>query len=272
MTSQHNERTLVPMKDSGGDLAVNVYPGNGPKVLLIHGISSSSADFNPVINQMQAFCQPITMDLRGHGNSSQPQAGYHYSDYIRDLETVIAQLSLEQPIVLGHSLGGIVTLMWAAQHPNDATALIIEDSPLRSGSDFIEAFNGWLTLNALSQEQARDWYETKNPSWNERLLDQRSHDMVNTSRTAILELQQASLSNEGLDSVAALDSISSPMLFLQGDPTTGSMVHPDDMADLQRKIPHMGVKLFPEAGHTIHRSHPQEWLASVQAFIEGLDV
>lgn len=252
-------------------IAAHQYAGNGPRVLLIHGISSSSADFDPVIAAMSEFCQPITMELRGHGASGKPERGYHYVDYVRDLNAVLAALELEHPIVLGHSLGGIVTLMWAAMNPSTPRALIIEDSPLRSGDDFKDAFDGWLQLNALPHDVAKTWYAVKNPHWPEVTLEQRSFDMTNTARAAILELQAASLSNEGLDTFAGLEEITAPLLFLQGDPETGSMVQPDDLLSLKQALPQMQVETFRGAGHTIHRSHPTEWLATVERFIEDVE-
>lgn len=251
----------------GIEIAIHRHPGTGPEVLLIHGIGSSSGDFNPVIRQMGEFSQPITIDLRGHGASGQPASGYHYRDYIRDLEIVLADLQMESPIILGHSLGGIITLMWAALHSAKPRALVIEDSPLRSGEDFRDAFEGWLQLNALPQEVVKAWYADKHPNWPEAVLEQRSFDMVNTAREAILELQAASLSNDGLDTFGELGAITAPVLFLQGDPEVGSMVNPDDLASLQRLLPHMQVEQFTGAGHTIHRSHPDAWLKSVRAFV-----
>ena len=254
----------------GIEIAIHRHPGAGPEVLLIHGIGSSSADFNPVIHGMGDFCQPIAIDLRGHGASGQPASGYRYSDYIRDLELVLADLHMEHPIILGHSLGGIITLMWAAKNPEVPRALIIEDSPLRSGEDFREAFEGWLQLNALPHEVAKAWYAERNPHWSPELVEQRSFDMVNTARSAIEELQSASLANEGLDTVGELGNIRAPLLFLRGDPESGSMVNNDDLLSLQQLLPQMHVEEFPGAGHTIHRSHPDAWLEMVQQFIEGL--
>lgn len=251
-------------------VAVHRYSGTGPHVLLIHGIGSSSGDFNPVIAAMTGFCQPITIDLRGHGASDKPDSGYHYSDYVRDLVAVLRALELEHPIVLGHSLGGMITLMWAALNPDKPRAMIIEDSPLRSGDDFKEAFAGWLTLNALPQAGAKAWYAGKNPHWPEEVLEQRSFDMVNTARAAIEELKAASLSNEGLDTFSGLGAITAPLLFLQGDPDDGSMVHPEDLDALKQTLPQMQVEMFQGAGHTIHRSHPTEWLATVERFVEDL--
>lgn len=271
MTDNKPELTTIQTAQSSISIAVRTYPGNGPDVLMIHGIGSSSADFNPVISAMQGFCRPITIDLRGHGASSRPNAGYHYRDYISDLKAVISTLGLQHPIVLGHSLGGIITLMWAATNPVAPRALVIEDSPLRSGVDFGDAFDGWLTLNALSHEAAKAWYGDKNPHWSEDLVNQRAFDMVNTARPAIEELRDASLSNEGLDSFASLGVITAPLLFLQGDPEAGSMVNESDLSSLQELLPQMQVQQFPGAGHTIHRSHPDEWLKRVKQFIEGLE-
>ena len=265
------QRSTTHLTPVGIEIAIHRHPGNGPEVLLIHGIGSSSADFNPVITQMGEFCEPVTIDLRGHGASGHPASGYHYRDYIRDLEIVLSDLQMDHPIVLGHSLGGIIALMWAARNPEAPRALIIEDSPLRSGADFKEAFEGWLQLNALSHGVAKAWYADKNPHWPAEIVEQRSFDMVNTAREAILELQAASLSNEGLDSFAGLDRITAPLLFLQGDPEAGSMVVPEDLASLKQVLPQTQIEQYPGAGHTIHRSHPNDWLNSVRGFLQMLE-
>ena len=270
-TSKNKQSPDAHLRPVGIEIAIHRHAGSGPEVLLIHGIGSSSADFNPILAGMSEFSQPVTIDLRGHGASGQPAAGYHYQDYIRDLEIVLDDLEMEAPIVIGHSLGGIITLMWAAMNPDKPRALIIEDSPLRSGEDFREAFDGWLQLNALSHEQAKAWYAEKNPHWPAEIIHQRSFDMVNTARAAIQELQAASLSNEGLDSFEHLSEITAPLLFLQGDEEAGGMVDPEDLVGLQELLPQMQVARFPGAGHTIHRSHPAEWLHKVRGFIRALD-
>ena len=271
MTTNTRETIFIKTANEDASIAVHRYPGVGPKVLLIHGIGSSSGDFYPVINEMCNFCQPITIDLRGHGASDKPASGYHYSDYMRDLDSVLAKLEMDNPIILGHSLGGIITLMWAAMNPTRPRALIIEDSPLRSGDDFKDAFEGWLQLNALPHEVAKAWYADKNSHWPEAVLEQRSFDMVNTARAAIEELQASSLSNEGLDTFGELDTITTPLLFLQGDSEAGSMVDSDDLATLRQSLPQTRVETFPGAGHTIHRSHPDEWLQTVRQFISSVE-
>lgn len=268
MTVPPRETTLLPTTTPDVAIAVHRYGGTGPEVLLIHGIGSSSKDFAPVVGGLCAFCQPIALDLRGHGDSTRPELGYHYEDYVQDLTDVIAHLQLERPLIIGHSLGGIITLIWAAMHPDTPRALVIEDSPLRSGTGFADAFEGWLTLNALPQEAARAWYASQNPGWSVETLDNRSFDMVNTKRAAIEELQQAMLANRGLNAYPHIGTITAPLLFLVGDPAAGSMVNADDMDQLQHLLPQMEQVAFAGAGHTIHRSDPAAWLNAVRAFIE----
>ncbi len=261
----------VGIQTRGAEICVRRHGGDGPPLVLIHGIGSSSADFDPVLPQLSALTSPITLDLRGHGESSRPAEGYHYGDYIHDLEDVLAALSLARPIVLGHSLGGIITLFWASQHAGEARGIIIEDAPLRSGEEFAPAFDGWLTLNGLPQDAVRAWYASKNPTWSDAVLDQRSLDMVHTERRAIEELRDASLANVGLDTTADLAQIADPLLYLHGDVEYGSMAHPEDISAMKRMIPQAEIVRVPGAGHTIHRSHPDAWLESVKSFVERLD-
>lgn len=251
-------------------LSVTLHPGDGPEILLIHGIGSSGADFSPVVAGMAAFSRPITLDLRGHGASMAPEFGYHYTDYVRDLEGLVSALGLSSPIVLGHSLGGIVALFWAARNPGAARGIIIEDSPLRSGPEFRESFEGWLQLNSLPREVVRAWYADKNPDWSDAVLDQRAHDMTHTRREAILELQAASMAGEGLDSLQGLENVHVPVLFMHGDGDSGSMVHPEDLARLPQRLRSIKIVRVPGAGHTIHRSHIDAWLAHVRDFVARL--
>ena len=76
------------------------------------------------------------------------------------------------------------------------------------------------------------------------------------------------MANQGVDSSDTLGRIVEPVLFLHGDPQTGSMVHPDDTASLPNRIPNVSVHGVEGAGHSIHRSHPDEWLQYVRSFVK----
>jgi non-heme chloroperoxidase len=253
-----------------GDVTLHLrhYRGGGPQVLLIHGIGSSSRDFDPVIDGLAGIVSPITVDLRGHGESSRPETGYHYEDYARDLAQLVDALGMDRPILLGHSLGGILTLWWAMHHPDRARALIIEDAPIRSGEEFRPAFDGWAMLNVLPFDAVREHYRAQHPDWPEYLVDTRAWDITNTKSEVISELRAASLSNQGLDSTDGMRHISAPVLFIHGDHETGSMVHPEDLSALPDRLPTVRLARIPGGGHTMHRNRIPEWLETVRPFIE----
>jgi pimeloyl-ACP methyl ester carboxylesterase len=248
-------------------LHVTTWPGNGPALLLIHGIGSSGAGWSPVIDAFAAEFTPITVDLRGHGESDKPPHGYLYEDYIRDIDGLLAALDIDRPLIVGHSLGGIITLWWAARHPDRAAALVIEDSPLRSGEDFRPAFDGWLKLNALSLPELRHYYASEYPAWPPEMVEARAQDMAGTARAVFAELREDSLANHGVDRLREIEGIASPLLLIHGDLESGGMVHPEDIDELPRRLPQAQTARIPGGGHTLHRSQRDAFLAAALPFL-----
>jgi pimeloyl-ACP methyl ester carboxylesterase len=274
MTTFHPKSATPPesrLVDIGDlSLRVTMHPGTGPDVLFVHGIASSGSEFDTVLGHVKDVMRPITVDLRGHGESDKPASGYHYRDYANDLDRLLDALGIEHPIIFGHSLGGILTLWWAIHHPNRAQALMLEDVPLRSGEEFAPAFDGWEQLNALPFEAARAYYREENPGWPDSLVETRARDITTTRREAITELRAASMANEGLDTLEGLERITVPVLFIHGDPETGSMVHPADLAALPDRLPSVRTVRIPGGGHSMHRNRVEEWVEIVKGFMRDL--
>jgi pimeloyl-ACP methyl ester carboxylesterase len=247
---------------------VRVHPGNGPGLVLIHGITSSGEVWQPVLDALGGRFTPVTIDLRGHGASGKPDHGYLYDDYIGDLDRVLDALGLDRPLIVGHSLGGLITLWWAARHPDRAAALVIEDSPLRSGEDFRPAFAGWLRLNALPLDELRAAYAAERPTWKPEAVEARARQMHQTARPVIEELMADSMANDGIDRLAEIAHIESPVLLIHGDPDAGGMVHPDDAAAFDRRLPNATVARMPGGGHSLHVETPRGFLALAVPFLE----
>lgn len=246
---------------------ITAYEGNGPRLLLIHGISSDGGGWDPVIDDLAEHFSPVTIDLRGHGRSGKPESGYLYDDYIGDLERVLEELEWENPLIIGHSLGGIITLWWAARHPETARAMVIEDSPLRSGEDFRPAFENWLKLNAMPYEELAALYASENPEWPRDIVESRAWAMSVTRRAVFQELMDDSMAHHGVDRIAEIESIRSPVLLVHGDYETGGMVHPHDAAILPDRLPNARTHRIPGGGHTLHRSSKEEFLAAAVPFL-----
>jgi pimeloyl-ACP methyl ester carboxylesterase len=249
-------------------IAVHKWPGTGPNALLIHGIGSSGASWNNLISSLEAFVSPVAIDLRGHGSSGHPATGYLYDDYISDLDRVLLALNMPNPVLIGHSLGGIVALWWAARHPIAARAVIVLDSPLRSGEAFRPAFDGWIAQNAMHVDDLASEYRKRNPDWSTAQARRRAETMTGTAPGVFRELKEDSLRHEGADRIAELIDIHSPVLLIRGEPEFGSLVDPADADALVERLTRAEVVQIPTAGHGLHRQFPGQVSAAIQSFLD----
>jgi pimeloyl-ACP methyl ester carboxylesterase len=251
---------VLRINASGTEIALRRWDGNGPPLLLIHGIGSSSASWESLAPALTRAFTPIAIDLRGHGDSAKPESGYLYDDYIADIDAVINALGMDRPLVIGHSLGGILALWWAAHHPGRAAALIVVDSPLRSGQAFMPAFDQWLQWNAMAPNDLAAIYLQEHPDWSPETARRRAQVMTSTARGVFEELRADSLAHDGVDRIAELTGITSPILFIHGDPAAGSQVHPNDLASLVERLPNVTIAGIEGAGHALHRERPEEFI------------
>lgn len=100
-------------------LAYAVHPGRGPHLLLLHGFLSSSAQWLHNLQPLSEVCQPVTVDLWGHGRSPAPSSAkrYHPLSYVDELEHIRRELGADRWFLCGYSLGAGITMRYAHLHP-----------------------------------------------------------------------------------------------------------------------------------------------------------
>lgn len=99
----------------------------GPSVVLVHGITESRRSWDPLVPALAERFDVIAVDLRGHGASSST-APFDAGGFAGDLVTVIDRLGLDRPLLVGHSLGGVVVSIAATMTPVAGVANV--DQPL----------------------------------------------------------------------------------------------------------------------------------------------
>ncbi|WP_246679262.1 alpha/beta hydrolase [Mesorhizobium sp. B2-6-2] len=118
--------------DIGGlDLAYVEIPGSEPPLVLVHGFTDTSRSFSLLAPHLPGR-RLIMPDLRGHG-VSQAGEGCGVADFADDIAGLIRRLRLDRPVVVGHSLGGMVSIALAARHPKLVGGLVILASALMPG-------------------------------------------------------------------------------------------------------------------------------------------
>ena len=101
---------------------------DAPAIVLLHGLRGFSGTWRALAASLSEFYRLIALDQRGRGESDwDPQCNYYTDAYLADLESVVDQLRLERFALLGHSMGGTTSYVYADRHPDRLAALIIED-------------------------------------------------------------------------------------------------------------------------------------------------
>lgn len=98
-------------------LAVRDYGGPGEAVILLHGGGRDSRDWDPLARRLQARHRVLVFDLCDHGQSTACIGPWTFAEGLADLEAVIAQYALENAVIAGHSLGGMLATFYGARHP-----------------------------------------------------------------------------------------------------------------------------------------------------------
>lgn len=107
--------------------------GNGPDVVLIHGLSCSIAFWWFHVAEHLAHNHRVTaIDLRGHGVSGMTEAGYRAVDLAGDMAALLDHLDVSRAHVVGHSFGGAVSAALAAERPDLVAELTLADAWLPS--------------------------------------------------------------------------------------------------------------------------------------------
>lgn len=102
-------------------------PENAPKMVFLHGVMGSGANWRKITPQFRDQYRVLTFDQRGHGWSFKPAGGYAPEDYAEDLRKILDELGWEKIILIGHSMGGRNALQFAHSYPERVEALVIED-------------------------------------------------------------------------------------------------------------------------------------------------
>ncbi|NYJ05797.1 alpha/beta fold hydrolase [Petropleomorpha daqingensis] len=105
-----------------------VRAGDGPPLLLLHGIGNSAQTWAGVMDKLAAEHTVLAPDLLGHGSSDKPRGDYSIAGYANGMRDLLSVLDLETVTVVGHSLGGGIALQFAYQFPERCERLVLVGS------------------------------------------------------------------------------------------------------------------------------------------------
>lgn len=133
MTAAHAYRT-TDVRVEGGDLRIAVWDpdpadARAPDVLLVHGVTSSHLAWPFVVDRLPGV-RAIAPDLRGRGASNGIDGAAGLRAHADDLAAALDALGVERTLVVGHSMGAFVAVVFAHRHPERVSRLVLVDGGL----------------------------------------------------------------------------------------------------------------------------------------------
>jgi pimeloyl-ACP methyl ester carboxylesterase len=251
--------------------------GIKPPLVLAHGITDDGLCWTPVAEALSRDYDVIMVDARGHGKSEAPVDGYTLRNLGTELAGVIQALKLEKPILLGHSMGAITSLVLAGLFPDLPRAILLEDPPpfwMSSENDsqnneFLNGFTDWMHSN---KRKTRDDLlvecRTNSPTWPDMELE----PWVNSKHRCSLHIT-ALIHPADLISINFQDlfrQIKCPALFISADVSKGAASGEKDIAGIKKMLPQLQVVHVADAGHNIRREQFARYMDIVQKFLADL--
>lgn len=113
--------------------------GDGPAIILIHGMPEDWTEFRAIMPRLAERFTVVAVDLPGIGKSEPAANGYDAASLAADIHALVEALELDQPYVVGHDLGGIVTYAYVRQFPASLRGAMILDVPVPGIAGWDEA-------------------------------------------------------------------------------------------------------------------------------------
>lgn len=289
MTQQQTHPWLpVPqhtVEAAGTPLAVFDTGGDGPVVLLVHGLGATASFWqHQLTGTLPSTYRVVAVDLPGWGRSGQPDGPYTPSWYAEHLIGVLDALEVPSAHVVGHSMGGQAAIALALSAPERIDRLVLAapagiETFTPEESAFLGSFWTEERLRDRTPEQARQAFGLVFSRWDDntqKLLDERlavdGTDRFSGLARAVMRSVSGMLDEPVAD---RLGEISVPTLYVYGSADAmipnpalhAGVTQADIAAKAEAAIPDLTVVRIDGAGHTPQHDDPQAFDAAVSAFL-----
>ncbi len=242
--------------------------GSGAPLLVLHGLFGSSSNWRGVARHLAATHTVHSVDLRNHGASPWADS-MDYGEMAGDVLQLMNRLALEQPAVLGHSMGGKTAMALALRHPERVAQLLVVDIAPVSYADtltpFAEAMRSADVMAAASRAEVQG----------------RLQQVVPDPGVVPFLMQNLVMRNDHFDWRINLVGIGAAMPQLCGFPTdllgarfdrpltviageNSEYVSQRDGAAFDPMFTQVDVEIIRDAGHWVHADQPAAFLACVK--------
>ncbi len=248
-----------------------------PAMLCVHGGAAHAHWYDFVADGFTGDYHVRSIDLRGHGDSARHEPpAYLYRDYASDLDAAVRELDLRDFVLVGHSMGGMVSLLYAATYPGRVKALVIVDTllnlPVERVAKLREVGNKPGSTYASQQELVARY--RLRPGHSSAAPEVVHHIAANSGReqpdgTWRLKFDRAVYATrEDHDGRPHWSHIATPALLVRGEHS--ERITPEVYADAKSRCPQLELAEVPGAYHHVMLDNPAGFVAALQPFLARL--
>lgn len=246
--------------------------GEGPAIIVLHGLFGSLDNWATLSRQWADSFTMYLVDLRNHGKS--PHTDTHtLSDMVHDLVDFIETHHIDQPVVLGHSMGGKVAMELALEHPDLVGGLIVVDiapKQYNRGHDYI--FNGIHSLDldrVTSRKEIQEILKQSIPNESEVLFLSKNIDRSKDGFSWKINVDTLEKDYEEVIREIGTGRIyNGNVLVVRG--SASSYIKDEDFNQIRALFPHSRLETIPGAGHWVHADNPEAFDICVREFMAQL--
>lgn len=250
-------------------------------VLMLHGLSGISTGYDEVVDDLGDVADVFRLDLRGHGRSDHAPGTYAVPFYSDDVIAFIEEVIAEPVVLVGHSLGGVITHHITATRPELVLSALCEDPPLYFCDQSLFEKSIMATVFPLLEAGMRAAQTAGRPRedfesmvgdavmpWG-RARDHMSaralHSRTDAMMLADPDVWLPAIHGGALSGYDPDARITKPMIILQADPTMGPALFPEHAARQHDVNPEIDIRVIDGAPHGIH-----SFLGATDRYVEAL--
>lgn len=252
-------------------------------IVMLHGIRGYAETFERVAHALQPDYRVIAYDQRGRGRSDwDPLRNYYTDTYVEDLLAIVDQMALENFDLLGHSMGGINAIVYAAKYSHRVRKLIIEDA----GPGAFEVSEGAKRICKELQETPasfRTWEDAYQfmrrlrPTVSDQAIEQRLQNMLVPcgdggyswcyDHAGISETRLNPDKSRVIDLLPLISRIRCETLLLRGG--RSDYLQADMSSKMLEENPGIKEIVISDAGHYIHDDQPERFINALLQFLRS---
>lgn len=243
--------------------------GEGEPLLLLHGLGSSSRDWEKQVPHFVDHYQVITCDLRGHGQTSKPRGPYSMAQFAGDVSALLTELGLASVHLAGISMGGMVAFEMAICSPNLLKSLTIINSypqtRIETFKDRLLVWRRFLLLDLLGVQRMGAVLAGNLFPGQDDLQAQFVERWAENDKRAYRESLRAIV---GWDVEDRIHEIVCPVLIIASDQDYFPL---EEKQAYARKMRNVQLMVIEDARHAVTAEKPEQFNRVLDEFLNSLE-